>query len=794
MTGLPVKKVTVGSTEADLEARIDAAIRLAFPFLPHNAIRHQTTFSFWFGGKEITINGVNKKYAKSRADVILYSGDKPLAVLELKKTDVELSEEDVKQGLSYARVLNPSPPIVIVSNGNEVLYYETYSGKEWLPTEYSEQAIQSLFHSAFMVASNDLKLAVSTLMGTNPEVWMQAISQTTIANIKELSGDWKDRLMPFVDEFLISRKATHDVISYIRSGENLVIVEGPPLSGKSNIIRELVNISETESDFIVLFVDADGEICLLQQISDIMSQTINWHITKEESRSWLQRISKSNGPKLVIAINGLGLNFFNARNEIVDLISPSFGKNLVIVLELDDTIADNAVLNSKKRGESAIGRRAKRIYVKPLDDTEFKCACKSLFDNKIALTNGSQYSNELRLPWVLRAIGSQVVNEPEYSDPNLVAWISPLLSLELIELARNTFSDDVRISFKKIAAAALKDSKDSKRPVSLMLESLNAYVIREKSLKNKLEELELTDLMQKGYIKKTLHESDEVVFVARIPELVASEASVIIAQKLLEIDFLDSENAYKKIIKVASSLPLGDIVAAQALIDSNKQNKNISLDLITKLINHPPKEEKAFKEGNKYAIRLQGVGTVYLTAQSEGLTVKSPEGVEQYVPFEQEESIGVIYSDFHPWLILSHLAGIPLEVYNKKDNEVRGRIEPAILMELGKCPTILRRPSENQCIDSFQIYEYEGHGSVVCNKSGIVESITLSIYRFIGREKNNAKDWILKALSTESFPLLARIEIALRELSISADKEVATFSQEMLSSIVGPFLKNYSFN
>src|SRR6266480_3384747 len=154
---MAIMTTTKSSTEADLEAEIHAALRLAFPWLRDGSIRHQVTFSFSFGGKRITVDGAKGDVAHSRADILLYWNERPLAVLELKRAGLALDAEDDAQGLAYAGVLYPRPPLVVVTNGTVVRFLETHAGKEWIPEERSEEAFTELIRSASLAATHDLK-------------------------------------------------------------------------------------------------------------------------------------------------------------------------------------------------------------------------------------------------------------------------------------------------------------------------------------------------------------------------------------------------------------------------------------------------------------------------------------------------------------------------------------------------------------------------------------------------------------------------------------------------------------
>jgi Type I restriction enzyme R protein N terminus (HSDR_N) len=75
---------------------------------------HQTKFQFQFGRAVVEIDSAAVSRAQARADVLVLCKEAPLAVLELKRPAVPLTEDDQAQGLSYARMLHPRPPLVVV--------------------------------------------------------------------------------------------------------------------------------------------------------------------------------------------------------------------------------------------------------------------------------------------------------------------------------------------------------------------------------------------------------------------------------------------------------------------------------------------------------------------------------------------------------------------------------------------------------------------------------------------------------------------------------------------------------
>ncbi len=89
----------------------------------------EKNFTIQLGRGVYNIKGERAKEANGRLDILCKSDGKHLFVIELKAEGIELTDEDKKQGLSYARLLDPMAPYVLLSNGDKSILYETISGK-----------------------------------------------------------------------------------------------------------------------------------------------------------------------------------------------------------------------------------------------------------------------------------------------------------------------------------------------------------------------------------------------------------------------------------------------------------------------------------------------------------------------------------------------------------------------------------------------------------------------------------------------------------------------------------------
>ncbi|MGF1623103.1 MAG: hypothetical protein ACFCUR_21165 [Rhodomicrobiaceae bacterium] len=625
---------------------------------------------------------------------------------------------------------------------------------------------------------------ISTLMGNDVAIWTQALRQTSSENLAALAGDWNDPLKPFVPDFAIPRRASVAIFDQLLNDSRLILVEGPPLIGKSSVLRELTLRINSSEEFVPFFLEIDAGSGLFQCLADVLNQALNWPVTRDEVRDWLRRLSCEAGPALVVLIDGFGLNLDEIRRDIDDLSSNAFGDAVRLVVALDDTVAERIVLNSTKRNSSAIGRRANRVQVGPLNDEEFAAAANELWRHRAGLMNGAVHSPEFRIPWVLRAAMSEIVSRPQYADEKLAASIPPLLGMNLITHVRKRFDDaEMRRQFQAIAKAVLEESQDRKRSVALTLESIGVFIFRRDTLSKFLDRSEIDDLIATGYLKPGLHDSKLPILSVRIPELAASEVAFLLAEQLTQRAQADGQNAARWLSDIAASIPLGDIIAAQAIIDAAVQNRTMPRGLIDGLFFSPPREE-FIKPGTKVAMQNPDAGVINIAFREQGEMEMEVDGQLLRIPADQVEQGNTMHADIHGWLILSHLCTRPF-AQEDQDGYLE-RLDMAILLEVGACPMVLRRPGPNALERGILTHHVSGTGSMVCRDAGIVEPITLSIFHFLSWDAENAEEWVEEAAHREALPLLTRINIALRELTGSADTSKADFARRMLSDTVEP--------
>jgi type I restriction and modification enzyme subunit R-like protein len=784
-----VRVTTVGATEADLEARANAALRAAIPWIDVRDVKHQMNFSFQLGHKSIPIDGAKSSKRKGRLDILIEAGGKRLAILELKRPGNPLTGDDVQQGLSYARVLHPRPPIVIVSNGAETRTYATHDGA-LLGGVPSEQAFADLMKAALKIAKSDTRDAIATLMGPGSDVWVAAVRAASEQTLEELMGDWDDLHTPFTSGFHIPRKASSRAQEGLRGSRRVVAVEGAPLVGKSHVLREIVIGTRQAEDMAVLFVEASGAaaIGIAEEIARLLGGALGWRITADEARHWLETLGSGDGPMLVVAIDGLGLEHNTIRRELEALTARSVGTRLKFLIEADTSVANRLWLGESRRKETVFARRGERIEVEALDDDEFHQALRALHGAGVRLMRGADKADEYRQPWLLHAMAASVAGSPNL-EKDMIAVLPPLLSLDLFRYVRERFVQDPLIEqAATFGRAVLDDYDEADRPHDVILWSMHSFMVRKPVMRRHADGADLRAMEKSGLLGTVLDDANRAVLTGRFPELIASEISRQIAAGLherMEGGKKDADAA-DWLVATTARLPLGDVIGAQALIDLIEFRDGISVEFLNRLLDSAP-SVRTMKPGTRAVGWLKGIGRIDVVTRDDGVTVVKIPGSRESVELSEE---GQSYANLGAWLILSHLAGVPIGAVAPDDEErIIGLVHPAILSLVGASPIPLRRVSED--IERTGMYMHEGPdgASLVCRKDGIVEPVTFSLLRFLEHQTDNADDWLDEACVEGSAALLNRISQALHQLvELHPDSQTGKWARARLDAKIGPAL------
>jgi hypothetical protein len=401
--------------EATFETRLYSELRKIFPDELFTDIAHQDTFSIHLGHKKAQVNGKAKDSMNGRSDILIKIKDTPFAIFELKAPDIKITDDDIKQGLSYARHIDLSliPPLVIVTNGTDIKYIDTYSKEEFdFSTESNGEKIKQLFDNALKRAS-----------ATREEMLNLAFSQVDVSLIHP---DVKD----------IFKTASHSLLNWQTTLENQQWLERSELE---TIYQKIINNDSSET--LLLGEPGCGKSALLARLGKkLAAENITLLAIKADFLS-------------ETVVNQKGLAEYLELPNLVEICVKTLAQTEKIVVLIDqlDALCDLVIQHPERLNVllNLITAIAKR------NNVHLVASCRTFeYEYDIRLSNLEIKATELVLPtWHdIKPIFQQKAIDTTYWNKDLCEFLRVPQHLKIFEtLYQNSNTEyDLSISYHSL--------------------------------------------------------------------------------------------------------------------------------------------------------------------------------------------------------------------------------------------------------------------------------------------------------------------------------------------------------
>lgn len=747
--------------EATLEARVDHLLKEIFPTFNKIEIEHQTSFSLKFGHRDISIDGKEpiRNYARAISDIIIKQGSQNLMLLELKKESLVITQDDIEQGLSYGRLIDPMPPITLISNGKDHFFYETYTKKEIKDAPPDLKSIQALINTAFKLAIKDTENAIEVLMNGDVEIIMQILNSLTAKKLDSLTGPVTDFTKPLSGEFSIDREIVKTVFEATKV-KNVIGLIGDAFSGKTNVLSQLFkNHSDGRNGFFYLDCQ-DYNYSLFQNLANNFSRTFGFAVNKDRVRQWLITSLRHNETSRIIIIVDNLSNTINADllSDMLELIDIFNGSRNVILFSANTWSFKKIKTKDHRSYNTSLGEVSSIIKLKGLSNTEFRIAQSELWrTNRAAFQHGADKTAEYREPGILRQISALYKTESKSTlEEGQGMMIMAIPNFAFLEHLSKTFliPFETRELFKKYGAAFIEEAPKRAESAYLNIAASGTGALTVEAAKKTLGQ-DFENFMSSGLVNvRELHSAGQVLF-PKIPEVVSYFAIPLIQEKVELAE--DVDRAYEIYMNLCNPLPFSDIVGSQILYRIlTKGNTALFRALVSRLLKHPPKKE-AITKGTKTLGYYEDISFLELN----------------FVDNMEDQESNFI-ADPLPYLILSQFLTHPFEVLISDD-------EPSLdqylnlIEKVGSVPIPMARtyalPFKG--IQSLSTHNFDKFGEVVCESEGIVEPISQSVNFVFRHHPDMLTILYKKAIKEDNLPLLWRINIALQNEENNVDPEIA---------------------
>ena len=263
--------------------------KLILPFLKDlgfddSEISLERSFSIRLGKTEKTIRG--------RSDILCRRNGKNLFIIELKKDSITITEEDIAQGISYARLLCDNiAPFTIISNGQTTKIFDTISRVELTGTRIAEQ---SAFwrNDCTLSASEDLNiryLALKNFISFSDENLKQFCLDQVKGRMGTIIGAYNDPSVKYSNELHRKRvKLQDEFMNFVKTDKSVFGVSGPAGVGKTSTMCALA-LQYTESHFVFFY---NGSLMRTSPL-ELISQDLNGVFSnKVESGTVLKKLDE----------------------------------------------------------------------------------------------------------------------------------------------------------------------------------------------------------------------------------------------------------------------------------------------------------------------------------------------------------------------------------------------------------------------------------------------------------------------------------------------------------------------
>lgn len=263
--------------------------KLLLPFLKDlgfdgNEISLERSFTIRLGKTEKTIRG--------RSDILCKRFGKNLFIIELKKDSITITDQDIDQGISYARLLPGNiAPFTIISNGRTTKIFDTISRLELTGKKISEQ---SLFwrNDCALSADEDLNiryLALKNFISYSDENLKQFCLDQVKGRMGTIIGSFKDPSVKYSNELHHKRlKLQVEFMNFVKSDKSVFGISGPAGVGKTSTMCSLA-LQNVESHFVFFF---NGSLMRTSPL-ELISQDLNGVFSnKVESGTVLKKLDE----------------------------------------------------------------------------------------------------------------------------------------------------------------------------------------------------------------------------------------------------------------------------------------------------------------------------------------------------------------------------------------------------------------------------------------------------------------------------------------------------------------------
>lgn len=275
------------------------------------------------------------KNACPRLDILVKRNQKNLFVIETKSSDTNISQKEIDQACSYARLIHPIAPFFIVTNGKEFKLFYTIEKSEVQKDDFKLRDNYDV-----KLPDDEYLEALSLFIGYSPDNLKKFCSWQVEEYMSSLKGSETDPFKKYIPELYVPPEELNcEFQNFIESNEKVFSVTAASGMGKTCWI---CNTTEQylEKEYPVFFYRLrDCNEGIIGQIADDINWELSPNLAKIEVMKRILSIFSKQQKDLLIFIDGCDeVDVMRARKNLEELIKRTKNNKCKIILTCKSNI------------------------------------------------------------------------------------------------------------------------------------------------------------------------------------------------------------------------------------------------------------------------------------------------------------------------------------------------------------------------------------------------------------------------------------------------------------------------
>lgn len=416
-----------------------------------NEIILEKSFNIKLGKNVLKVDSLKQiSEISPRTDILVKNESQNLFIFEIKADNVKIDDDDIKQGISYARLTETITPFVVITNGKNTRIFNSFNNEELQENDKQFQNKIKNFDYKLYIDIGELYYdATKYLIGTSPyniEVFSKQQVISRMENIKGIDIDDEEKYIP---ELFVERDNLYNYFEdFLKSDKTCFSIIGESGAGKTNVICDLaLKFTSNNTNYLPYFYSCHE---LYGSIVNNIKEDFNLNFTRQHTEEQIiKRIADISNKKTIIFFDAIDEN--NTQDftiEINNFVRIAKDKNIKICFTCKD-IEYNRFLNIKGNpsfiANNVFSANENKIsfVINNFSDNEYRKILSTYREKFDLLEIPNEISSELKNGFILRIYAEVHKNKRKFQAQNIIEMMHEYLKQKLLKMYNNDIERDI---------------------------------------------------------------------------------------------------------------------------------------------------------------------------------------------------------------------------------------------------------------------------------------------------------------------------------------------------------------